>query len=406
MRTGERGRDPLDPLVTALVVTYDAEPALLARCLASLRAQTFPRLEILVVDNGADPGPLDAIVAACPDIRLVRPGWNLGFAGGVNCGIAAASGDLVLALNFDVELEPDCVSQLATVIGGDEGLAGVAPKTVFMHDRHLIDNVGTRIDRQVVGYHVGIGHLDIGQYDVSEPVFGVCFAAALLRKSVFAPEAAGPLDERYFMYYEDIDWCYRANILGWRFRTAPKAVVAHVHSASVRHLDYSFKHYLLERNLLHTVVKNLETPRMAWLVVRRSLAQLLRASGRRPYSPAGLRAVADFWREIQRDGTARAALQRRRHVPDRAVFALSAGETAHFDPVRVAPRYTLDALEAMYRRRFAVTGDSRAGEIAASLRTCLARGSRADGETRSRLVTELLRDEPPFVQDFVAKVGL
>ena len=399
-----RGEACLDSLVTAVVVNYNAGPALLARCLASLHAQSYRRLEILVVDNGSPPGPVDAMAAACPDIRIVRLGRNLGFAGGLNRGIAEASGDLVLALNFDVELEPDCVRQLATVIGGDERLAGVAPKTVFMHDRHLIDNVGTRIDRQAVAYHVGIGQLDIGQYDVSEPVFGACFAAALLRKSAFAPDAVGPLDEGYFMYYEDVDWCYRANILGWGFRTAPKAVVAHVHSASVRDLDYSFKHYLLARNLLHTVVKNLETPRMAWLVVRRCLAQLLRAAGRRPYASAGLRAVADFWREIPRDWPTRRALQSRRRVADRAVFALSAGETIHFDPVRLAPHYTLDALEAMYRRRFLVTGDARAAEIAASLGAWQTRRPPVDGETRSRLVRELLRGEPPFVLDFATKV--
>jgi GT2 family glycosyltransferase len=356
------------------------------------------------VDNGS-PEPVDALIATSPGIRLVRPGRNLGFAGGVNRGIEAASGDLVLVLNFDVELAADCVSQLVTVIGTDEGLAGVAPKTVFMHDRHLIDNVGTRIDGQAVAYHVGIGQLDIGQYDVSEPVFGACFAAALLRKSAFAPDAVGPLDERYFMYYEDVDWCYRANILGWRFRTAPQAVVAHVHSASVRHLDYAFKRYLLERNLLHTVVKNVETPRMSWLVLRRSLVHLLRASGRRPYWRAGLRAVADFARESPRDWTARAPLQRRRRVSDRAVFALSAGEGVHFDPVRLAPRYTLDALEAMYRRRFLVTGDARAGEIAASLGACRVGRSGVGAPMRSRRVRELLRDEPRFVLEFVAKVG-
>ena len=378
---------------------------MLAQCLASLQAQTYSRLEILVVDNGSAPGPVDAMAATHPGIRFVRLGRNLGFAGGVNRGVAAASGDLVLVLNFDVELEPDCVSQLATVMAGDEGLAGVAPKTLFMHDRHLIDNVGTRIDTQVVAYHVGIGQLDIGQYDVSEPVFGACFAAALLRKSAFAPDAVGPLDERYFMYYEDVDWCYRANVLGWRFRTAPKAMVAHVHSASVRHLDYSFKHYLLERNLLHTVVKNVETPRMVWLVVRRSLVHALRACARRPYGRAGLRAVADFWREVWRDRTARAAVQRRRRLPDRAIFAFSAGEAAHFDPVHLTPRYTLDALEAMYRRRFLVTGDSRAAAIATSLRACRMGGSGAGRHLPSRQVRELLRDEPGFVLDFVAKVG-
>lgn len=392
-----------EPFVTAVVVNYNAEPAVLARCLDSLRAQTYPRLEVLVVDNGSPPGRAEAVLGAFPDVRLLKLEQNLGFAGGVNRGVAAAHGDLVMPLNFDIELAPDCVDRLAGAMGDDEGLAGVAPKTVFMHDRHLIDNVGTRIDRGAVAYHVGVGQLDIGQYDVSEPVFGACFAAALLRKSAFAPEAVGPLDERYFMYYEDVDWCYRANLLGWRFRTAPGAVVAHVHSASVRHLDYGFKHYLLERNLLHTVAKNFEPRRMTWIVARRSVAALVRASGHRPYWRAGLRAIADFWRERERDGAARAALQSRRRLPDRAVFAFSAGETAHFDPVRLAPRYTFAALETMYRRRFRVTGDARAAEIAESLRACRARRSRTGAEGRVR---ELLRDEPSFVLDFVSKVGM
>ena len=355
----------------------------------------------MIVDNASLGRSVEALAAA-PDLRLLRLERNFGFAGGVNRGVAAARGDLVLVLNFDVELEADCVAQLVTTMAGDDGLAGVVPKTVFMHDRHLIDNVGTRIDGDAVAYNVGVGQLDLGQYDVSEPVFGACFAAALLRRSAFEADAVGPLDERYFMYYEDVDWCYRANLLGWRFRTAPKALVAHVHSASVRHLDYSFKRYLLERNLLRTIVKNLEAPRMARLVARRSAAALLRAGTRRPYWRAGLRAVGDFWRDLPRDRAARAAIQRRRRVPDHAVFALSAGETADFDPVELTPRYTLDALEAMYRRRFRVTGDARAAEIAESLRALRARPSRAGDDTRVR---EMLRDEPAFVLDFLAKLG-
>jgi GT2 family glycosyltransferase len=388
----------LDPLISAVIVTYNAAPALLTRCLDSLRAQTYPRLEILVVDNGSRPESLHGLCSTSRDLRLVRLDRNIGFAGGVNRGIEAAGGDFVLVSNFDVELEADCVRRLAAMIATDERLAGVAPKTVFMHDRHLIDNVGTRIDGRAVGYHVGVGQLDIGQYDVSEPVFGACFATALLRRSAFAPDAVGPLDERYFMYYEDVDWCYRANLLGWRFRTAPTAVVAHVHSASVRHLDYAFKHYLLERNVLRTIVKNVETARMARLLVRRSLAHLVRAAGRRPYWRGGLRALADFARDIRCDWRARSMLQRRRCVRDEALVALSPDETIHFDPVRLEPRYTLDALESMYRRRYRVTGDARAAEIAASLRACRGAGA-------SPRATELLRDEPPFVLEFVARVG-
>ncbi len=394
----------MEPLITAVVLNYNAEPEMLQRCLSSLRGQAYRNLEILLVDNGSEPGPLEVVAGAFPDVPILRLGKNFGFAGGMNRGIAAGRGEFVLLLNFDVELEPNCVGELLKVIRRDELIAGVAPKTVFMHDPHLIDNVGTLINAAGAAYNMGIGQLDIGQYDVSEPVFGTCFAAALFRKSAFRDEAVGPLDESYFMYYEDVDWCYRANMLGWRFRTAPTALVAHVHSASVRHLDYSFKYYLIERNLLRTVVKNFEARRAARIVVRRTLAHLVKALRRRPYSLTGLRVVMRSWAEMPRYWRTRLQLQRRRCIPDADIFKYALGEVPHFDPVRYAPIYTLETLAAMYRRRFVTRGDRRSGEIAVYLQTLLGSKLRFDGEIRSRLVRDLLRDEPPFVLDFLSKV--
>jgi GT2 family glycosyltransferase len=396
----------MDPLITAVVLNYNAPPEMLSRCLASLRAQTYGAFETVVVDNGSGEGSLDAAERTYPEVRVLRLGKNFGFAGGMNRGIAAAKGELILLLNFDVELDPGCAAELAKVIAQDEHLAGVAPKTVFVHDRHVIDNVGALINPSGAAYNMGIGQLDIGQYDVSEPVFGACFAAALFRKTAFSPSAVGPLDESFFMYYEDVDWCFRANMLGWRFRTAPRAVVAHVHSASVRHLDYSFKYYLIERNLLRTVLKNFESRRAMRVVARRTLTHLAKALLRRPYWTTGLQVVSRFWGELPRYWKVRNELQRRRVVPDREIFQHSFGEVPFFDPVRYTPFYRLDTLEAMYRRRFVVTGDRRTGEIAAYLRTLRDSKLRFDQEFRSRLVGELLRDEPSFVLDFLARIEL
>jgi GT2 family glycosyltransferase len=395
----------VDPLITAVILNYNAEPPMLDRCLRSLAAQSYGNLEVLLVDNASRPESLQGL-AAHPDVRVLRLDRNLGFSGGMNRGIAAARGALVLLLNFDVELDPGCAGELAKVLGQDERIAGVAPKTVFVHDRHLIDNVGTLIDRAGAAFNMGIGQLDIGQYDVSERVFGACFAAALFRKRAFAEDAVGPLDESYFMYYEDVDWCYRANMLGWHFRTAPGALVAHVHSASVRHLDYSFKYYLIERNLLRTAVKNFEPRRAAWILARRTLTHLAKAVRRQPYWPTGLRAAARAWLELPRYWPVRRALQRRRSVGDRDIVKYSFEERSHFDPVRYAPHYTLDTLEAMYRRRFAVTADRRTGEIAAYLQALCRSKVRFDDDIRSRLVGEVLRDEPPFVLDFTGRLEL
>jgi GT2 family glycosyltransferase len=396
----------VDPLITAIVLNYNAEPAMLGRCLRSLAEQSHGQLEVLLVDNGSRPGSLEGVAEAHPDVRIMPLGRNYGFAGGMNRGIAAARGGLVLLLNFDVELEPGCVAELLKVLGQDDRIAGVAPKTVFVHDRHLIDNVGTLIDRAGAAYNMGIGQLDVGQYDVSERVFGACFAAALFRKEAFGEEAVGPLDDSYFMYYEDVDWCYRANMLGWHFRTAPQAIVAHVHSASVRHLDYSFKYYLIERNLLRTAVKNFEARRAFWILGRRTLSHLMKAVRRRPFWATGLRALARGWADVPRCWGARRRLQRRRTVGDRDIVKYSFGERSCFDPVRYAPLYNLDTLDTMYRRRFAVTGDRRSGEIAFALGVLCGSKLRFDADLRGRRVHEILRDEPAFVHEFAARVEL
>jgi hypothetical protein len=391
-------------LISAVVLNYNAGVDALRRCLGSLRAQTYPELEIVLVDNGSVPGPLQAVAAEYPEARIVPLGRNLGFAGGVNQGIAVARGDLVLILNYDVELEGACVHALAKALEADDGLAGVAPKTVFMHDRHLIDSVGNLIDPFGAAYNMGIGQLDIGQYDVGEPVFGACFSAALCRRAAFDTAEVGPLDEGYFMYYEDVDWCYRANLLGWRFRTAPEGLVAHVHSDSVRRLAYADKYYLIERNLLRTVCKNFEAARALTVLRDRTLGHLAKALRRDPFWRAGLRAVVGAWACLPQDLRARAQVQRRRRVPDPEIFRHSFGEAPYFDPARYAPIASLETLEAMYRRRAVITGDRRSGEIAAAVTHLRTSKLRFNPEGRARRLAELLREEPPRVRDFAAKI--
>jgi GT2 family glycosyltransferase len=393
-----------EPLVSAIVLNYNAAPDLLDRCLASLRGQTYPRLELLLVDNASPDRGFARVAAAHPGVRVVALPRNLGFSGGMNRGVEAAAGEAVLLLNYDVELDPGAVDEMVRVLRAGDRVAGVAPKTVFMHDRHVIDNVGTLIHATAAAFNMGIGQLDLGQYDVGEEVFGACFAAALFPRAAFAPEAVGPLDERYFMYYEDVDWCYRANLLGWRFLTAPRARVAHVHSASVRHLDYGFKFRLIERNLLYTVLKNFETRRAGRILVRRSLAHLRKVARRGAFWAVGLKLVAEFWRTAPRFLADRRRLQARRQVSDNRIFRHAWGEAPYYDPVNYAPTYHLDTLEAIYRRRHAVQADRESGEIAAFLGALRHSKVRFEQETCRRLVRERLAGQPAFVRDFVDRI--
>ena len=206
-------------------------------------------------------------------------------------------------------------------------------------------------------FNMGIGHLDMGQYDRSEPVFGLCFAAALIRAGVY--RTLGGLDESLFMYYEDVDWCFRANIAGLHFRTAPAAVVHHVHSGITRRLDYDFKYELIHLNLLRTVVQT-------WPLAPRGEDPRPRAhrprQGRAPAPPVGattarilVRFVADLPRRLVR----RARVQRTRVVGDPELWEMSGGEAPFFDPVGYQPLRCYEMLIRGYRRRYLVGGDRR-----------------------------------------------
>jgi hypothetical protein len=104
-----------------------------------------------------------------------------------------------------------------------------------------------------------IGYLDVGQFDDTTQVFGACFGAVMLRRSVV--EQIGYIDEDYFFYYEDIDWSFRARLGGYDIVTAPQAIVYHKFNATVDTLSSTFRLGLVIRNRLRFIWKNLNLGR-------------------------------------------------------------------------------------------------------------------------------------------------
>lgn len=402
-RAGSGGGPPLPRRtdVTAVVLNYGASIEVLRRCVASLRDQTYP-VEILLVDNPAAGGreALEALEREFPQIRVLRLERNHGFAGGMNRGVAAAETEFVLLLNNDTVLEPDAVAQMRAVEMGDD-VVGVAPKILYESSPHVIDAIGNLIDPQGNAFNMGIGQLDIGQYDRVERTFGACFAAALLKKKSFEEGNVGPLDERYFMYYEDVDWCFRAGVLGFKFLTAPRAVVRHTHSLSTREFPYGFKYRLIMRNLLRTVIKDFEFGR-AWRLGLRRWLGLARNAIRGPYRLQCLKVVIDsvVWLPVYL--RERRRVQGRRRAPDGELIDLSHGEKPYFDPVRYAPYKQLELLEAMYRRLFLLTGEERHLLIAETAAALSLSRLRFDADFVRQRLEPLIASEPVVIKEFVA----
>ncbi|MGH9190458.1 MAG: glycosyltransferase family 2 protein [Acidimicrobiales bacterium] len=232
------------PAVSAAVVNYNAKQHLLA-CVASLRAEGVR--EIVVADNASSDGSREALAAADPGAVFLATGANLGFGSGANRAVAATSGAQVLVLNPDTVVQPGTVAALSRALDRDPGLAVVGPR-VHNPDGSLYPSV-----RRFPAMGLAAGHAFLGMvapdnrftrryrmldwdHDRAGEVDWVAGTAILVRRSAF--EAVGGFDERYFMYVEDVDLCWRLRQKGWKVGYEPAGVVVHTIGVSSQLAPY------------------------------------------------------------------------------------------------------------------------------------------------------------------------
>ncbi len=298
--------------VSVVVVTWNGL-GLTRRCLESLRAQRAPGLEVelVVVDNGSADGTVAALSSE-PDLRVVALGRNTGFAGGVNAGIAASRGDVVVLLNNDAVAEPGFLEHLvAPLLQPGRARVGATTGRVVLSGRFrparpgeegMVDSAGHRWVRVThgdgarllnsTGNEVTISGngrdrdwlADAGSPPAAREVFGFnggC--AALLRAAV---EDVGPLEERLFMYYEDTELSWRLRRRGWVVEHVHEAVTVHDHAGSSDATSAFFRDHN-ERNRLTVALLHAPAP-----VVLRALARTLARAALGPDRRRRLRALA------------------------------------------------------------------------------------------------------------------
>ncbi|MGD9735435.1 MAG: glycosyltransferase family 2 protein [Solirubrobacterales bacterium] len=224
----------------AVVIPSWNSASLLPGCLDSLQRQDHP-FELLVVDNGSADATVELLrEREVPHVALPQ---NSGFAAAVNLGAARTAAPLLLALNADTVLEPGAVGALVAALAADPGLGGAQPRILQLEGEEAGDpagpgdpqtarlySAGMALTADGRAYEAGAGEPQADAYRHPREVFGVCGAACLLRRELFA--ALGGYEESYFSFYEDVDLNVRARIAGWRFAYEPAAVVWHLGNAS------------------------------------------------------------------------------------------------------------------------------------------------------------------------------
>jgi GT2 family glycosyltransferase len=197
-------------------------------CLASLRRGTYHALSIIVLDNASTDGSAEAIRAAYPDVRLLTLPENKGYAGNNNVGIAVAlqdGADWILVLNEDTVLAPDCIAHLVAAGESDPAVAFVGPLVLHYDEPDIVQSAGVVLGSAWNSQHVAKNEPEHGQFDgVREsPALSGC---ALLVRSAGILDF-GAVDERFFYYWEETEWCIRAAEHGWKILHAPQARLWH-----------------------------------------------------------------------------------------------------------------------------------------------------------------------------------
>ena len=267
-KTKDGAKDALvSPAVSVVVVTYQSR-ATLARCLASLKAQTFGDFETILVDNAASDGAAQAAAAADPSLRLIENAENRGFTGGVNDGARAARGRWLALLNPDAYAAPDWLERLLAAAAAHPDVLSFASRQLMADDRSMLDGLGDVMAAPGFPFRGGYGQPDRGDAAVGE-VFSPCGGAMLIDRALFLD--LGGFDERLFCYCEDVDLGYRLRLAGERTLVIPEAVIEHEGSASTGGPRSDFAVFHGTRNRLWVFVKN-TPPVLLWLTLPLHLA--------------------------------------------------------------------------------------------------------------------------------------
>jgi GT2 family glycosyltransferase len=246
----------MSELFSIVIPNWNGKP-FLAPCLDALARQTYPDLEIIIVDNASHDGSQALIRAAYPQVRLIELPTNRGFTGACNAGMAAARGAYICLLNNDTEVDAGWAAAVVDAFVRHPDVGSVASKMLLYEKRDHIHTTGDYFTVDGRAGNRGVWEQDRGQYDTEDYVFSACGGSSVYRRALL--DQVGLLDDDFFFSGEDVDLGWRAQWVGWRCLYVPSAVVYHHLSATGGGVTASYHD---GRNLIYILVKNY--PRELW----------------------------------------------------------------------------------------------------------------------------------------------
>lgn len=301
--------------VGIVVVNYNGM-ATIESCLSSLIETTNETVEIIVVDNGSTDGSAEFIAECFPSVTLIRAD-NLGFGGGNNLGVEYSNGEYLVFVNPDTLVTPGWWEALVDTLAADDHIGLATSRILLADDPAKLNTAGNDVHLTGLTLCRGMGQ---PATNFSEPatVGAVSGAAFAIRRELY--QNLGGFDPGFFMYMEETDLSWRAQLVDYQCRYIPQSIIHHQYQLRFG----PNKTYYQERNRYRMLLKNLRWRTLLLLVPALLLAELITwgyvVVGDRPNWTGKLRAYRSVfveWAEIRR---LRRGIQRDRTMPDRRLL--------------------------------------------------------------------------------------
>ncbi|MFN8489155.1 MAG: glycosyltransferase family 2 protein [Caldilineaceae bacterium] len=248
---------PAAPFLSVIIPTYNGQ-RFLATVLDALQRQTFQDFEVILADDASSDDTVTFVETHYPAVRLLVNRRNLGFVKTCNLAVVAARAPVIVLLNNDTEPEPTWLAELVKTLCANPQAAIVTSKLLLFDQRNKLHTTGDLMGADGIPRNRGVWEEDRGQYDQQTEVFSGSGGGSAYRKDLW--QQLGGFDEAFWMYLEDVDFAFRAQLLGWRTVFAPQARVYHHLSATGGGVLAS---YYVGRNTIWTIVKNMPD-RLFW----------------------------------------------------------------------------------------------------------------------------------------------
>jgi GT2 family glycosyltransferase len=293
--------DQRRPSVTVAVLNWNRALDTI-QCVASLQKVTYSNYQIFVIDNGSTDGSAKLLRDTYPTLDLIENGENLGYAGGNNVGIdraVARGADYVVLLNNDTVVAPGFLDTLVDVAEQHPKAAFLGPKILYLDRPDTLWFGGGRIDWMNGAAHIDHDTKDDVRDTRPREVDYITGCCLMVRASALSD--IGLMDPRFFLLFEESDWCVRARERGWQSVYVPNARIWHAVSQSFNGTGAPIYRYYFARNELLFYWKHLRGTSLVRALAnahRRdlNLYRSLRSQGSFQESRSMLLGIRDFWR--------------------------------------------------------------------------------------------------------------